>query len=79
MISGNSGSTSTAAALVLRASAGVFRIGDEGDFGGAGVLNPFYASNFQFRVAAQFRAQPTCKLAKFHRGDCNGVGPKGTD
>ena len=30
-------------------------IGDKGDFGGAGFLNPFHACNFQLRVSAQLR------------------------
>ena len=78
-ISGNSGSTSTAAARGFAGQTGVFGIGHEGDLGRTGILNPFDTSDFQVRVATQFRTQPTCQFAKFHRGDCNGAGCQGTD
>ena len=42
---------------------GVARIGDEGDFGGAGFFNAFDAGDFEVGVAAEFRAQPACQFA----------------
>jgi len=54
-ISGNSGSTSTAAALVLRARPPYLGIGHEGNLRRPGLLNPFHACYFQLRVSAQLR------------------------
>ena len=56
-ISWNSGSTSTAAARVFAGKPSVPGIGNEGDLRWPGLLNPFYACDFNLCASVQFRAQ----------------------
>ena len=49
-------------------------VGHEGDFGGAGLFNPSDSGNFQFRIPAQFSAQPVCQFTQLHPVDCTEPG-----
>ncbi len=52
---------------------GILGVGDKRNLRRPCLFNPLHPSHFHTRVAAQFRAQVRCQLAKFHRVDCTGT------
>ena len=50
----------------LAGKAGVARVGYEGDLSGTGFFNAAHASDFDFRIAAEFSSEGGCEFAELH-------------